>query len=139
MKQGGQTAEGVINKFRILKSHTKIQDSPLTVRMFRQALNPSLAMKIMTDPDKANLLEDTKTALGTINQHGLINMDGSPKPSNMIKSTETPEPLNEKITATTTISTGTETFNNQFRKGTSGLGAKKRPLPTETQMQWTLT
>ena len=132
-------AEGVVNKFRILKSCAKIQDSPLTIRMFRQVLNPSLAMKIMTDPDKANLLEDTKMALGTINQHGLINMDGSPKPSNMIKSTETPEPLNEKITATTTISTGTETFNNQFRKGMSGLGTKKRPLPTETQTQWTLT
>jgi hypothetical protein len=50
MRQNGRTAEEVVNEFRILKSRAKIEDNALTVRMFRRILNPSLAMKVMTDP-----------------------------------------------------------------------------------------
>jgi hypothetical protein len=60
MKQDGRTAEEVVNEFRILKARAKIEDNALTVRMFRRVLNPSLAMKIMTDPNKSNTLEDSK-------------------------------------------------------------------------------
>jgi hypothetical protein len=60
MKQDGRTAEEIVNEFRILKSRAKIEDNALTVRMFRRVLNPSLAMKIMTDPNKSNTLEDSK-------------------------------------------------------------------------------
>jgi len=70
MKQGGRTAEETVNEFRILKSRAKIPDSALTVRMFRRVLNPSLAMKIMTDADKANTLEDSRTAGGEVDRHG---------------------------------------------------------------------
>jgi hypothetical protein len=60
MKQDGRTAEEVVNEFRILKARAKIEDNALTVRMFRRVLNPSLAMKIMTDLNKSNTLEDSK-------------------------------------------------------------------------------
>jgi hypothetical protein len=58
MRQDGRTAEEVVNEFRILKSRAKIEDNALTVRMFRRVLNPSLAMKIMTDPNEHNTLKD---------------------------------------------------------------------------------
>ena len=71
MKQNGWTAEEIVNEFRILKAQAKIiDDSPLAVRMFWRVLNPSLAMKILTDIDKSNTLEDTKTAGGAVNKHG---------------------------------------------------------------------
>jgi hypothetical protein len=67
MRQDGRTAEEVVNEFRILKSRAKIEDNALTVRMFRRVLNPSLAMKIMTDPNKHNTLEDLKF-MGAVSQ-----------------------------------------------------------------------
>ena len=69
MKQGGRTAEEVVNEFQILKARAKIDDSPPSVRMFRRVLNPSLAIKILTDIDKSNTLKDTKIA-GVLNKHG---------------------------------------------------------------------
>jgi hypothetical protein len=69
MRQDGRTAEEIVNEFRILKSRAKIEDNALTVRMFRRVLNPSLAMKIMTDPNKSNTLEDTKYR-GVVTQSG---------------------------------------------------------------------
>ena len=70
MKQGGRTAEEVVNKFRVLKARAKIDDSPLAVRMFRRVLNPSLAMKILTDPKKVNALENDRNADGTHRKYG---------------------------------------------------------------------
>jgi len=70
MKQGSRTAEEIINEFRILKARAKIEDSPLTVRMFRRILNPSLAMKILTDADKPITLEDIHREDGTFYKYG---------------------------------------------------------------------
>ena len=70
MKQGGRTAEEVINEFRLLKARAGIADSPLAIRMFRRTLNPSLAMKILTDPDKANTLENTRKTDGSLDKQG---------------------------------------------------------------------
>jgi len=87
MKQGSKTAEEIVNEHRILMARAKIGDSALAVRMFRRALNPSLAMKILTDTTKCNTLENDITvtaavaanaqtgaaaipATTTINQHG---------------------------------------------------------------------
>ena len=70
MKQGNRMAEEVVNEFRILKAQAKIDDSPLSVRMFQQVLNPSLTMKILTDIDKSNTLEDTRTATNAVDKYG---------------------------------------------------------------------
>jgi len=69
MKQGNQTAEEVVNEFRILKARAKTDDSPLSVQMFQRILNPSLAMKILTDIDKSNSLEDTTTAMNAVDKY----------------------------------------------------------------------
>ena len=37
--------------------------------MFHQVLNPSIAMKILTDVNKSNPLENTRMAEGAINKH----------------------------------------------------------------------
>ena len=39
-------------------AQAKLTDSALAVWMFRRALNPSLAMKILTDTTKSNTLEN---------------------------------------------------------------------------------
>jgi len=87
MRQGSRTAEEIVNEHRILMARAKIGDSALAVRMFRRALNPSLAMKILTDTTKCNTLENDVTvtagvaanattgaaaipATTTINKHG---------------------------------------------------------------------
>jgi len=70
MKQGNQIAEEVVNEFQILKVQAKIDDSPLSVQMFQWVLNPSLAMKILTNIDKSNTLKDTKTAMNAIDKYG---------------------------------------------------------------------
>jgi hypothetical protein len=44
----------------------KINDSTLTIRMFRRSLNPSLAIKILTDTDKSNMLENITTMIPAI-------------------------------------------------------------------------
>ena len=64
MKQGSKTAKEHVNEFQIYKAHAKITNNPLTVWMFRQTLNPSLAMKILTNKDKSNTLEDTANKEG---------------------------------------------------------------------------
>jgi hypothetical protein len=63
LKQGSKTAEEIVNKHRVLMARAKLSDSTLAVRMFRRSLNPSLAMKILTDPDKSNTLEDIVTII----------------------------------------------------------------------------
>jgi len=70
MKQGSRTAEEIVNEFRILKARARIEDSPLTVRMFRRILNPSLAMKILTDADKPITLEDIHREDGSFYKYG---------------------------------------------------------------------
>jgi len=65
MKQGSRTAEEIVNECQILKSRARINDNPLTVRMFRRILNPSLAMKILTDAEKPITLEDMHREDGT--------------------------------------------------------------------------
>ena len=69
MKQGDRTAEEVVNEFRILKSRAKLDDNALTIRLFRRILNPSLAMKILTDPAKAAKLENEKAVDGTVTRY----------------------------------------------------------------------
>jgi hypothetical protein len=65
LKQGSKTAEEIVNEHRVLMAQAKLSDSTLAVRMFRRSLNPSLAMKILTDTDKSNTLEnDTTTTPG---------------------------------------------------------------------------
>ena len=66
MKQGSKTAEEVVNEHRILMARAKLNDSTLAVRMFRRALNPSLAMKILTDPAKSNTLENQTTTTAAV-------------------------------------------------------------------------
>ena len=66
MKQGSKTAEEVVNEHRILMARAKLNDSTLAVRMFRRALNPSLAMKILTDPARSNTLENQMTTTAAI-------------------------------------------------------------------------
>ena len=61
IKQGSKTAEELVNEHRILMARARLNDSTLAVRMFRRALNPSLAMKILTDTTKANTLENEVT------------------------------------------------------------------------------
>jgi len=70
MKQGNQTAEEVINEFQILKVWAKIDDSLLSVWMFRWVLNQSLTMKILTDIDKSNTLKNTRTATNAVDKYG---------------------------------------------------------------------
>jgi len=69
IKQNRQTVEEIVNEFWILKAQAKIDDSPLSVWMFHQVLNPSITMKIFTDVNKSNPLEDTRMAGGAINKH----------------------------------------------------------------------
>jgi hypothetical protein len=61
LKQGSKTAEEIVNEHRVLMARAKLSDSTLAVRMFRRSLNPSLAMKILTDTDKSNTLENITT------------------------------------------------------------------------------
>jgi hypothetical protein len=72
MKQGSKTAEEVVNEHRILMARAKLNDSTLAVRMFRRALNPSLAMKILTDPAKSNTLENQTTTTAAVPAAGNI-------------------------------------------------------------------
>ena len=66
MKQGSKSAEEIVNEHRILMARAKLNDSTLAVRMFRRALNPSLAMKILTDPAKSNTLENQTTTTAAV-------------------------------------------------------------------------
>jgi len=47
-------------------ARAKIRDSALAVRMFRRTLNPSLAMKILTDTTKCNTLENDVTVTAAV-------------------------------------------------------------------------
>lgn len=70
MKQGNKTAEEIVNEFQVLIAQAKLTDSPLIVRMFRRTLNPSLAIKVLTDPSKPDKLEDTPATATTAIKYG---------------------------------------------------------------------
>jgi len=66
MKQGSKTAEEIVNEHRILMAQARLNNSALAVQMFRRTLNPSLAMKILTDITKANTLENETTTTAAV-------------------------------------------------------------------------
>jgi len=132
MKQNGQTVEEIVNEFWILKAWAKIDDSPSQYECSTKSwTHPSLWKFSLTSTNLIPLkIQEWQKEL-------LTNIDGSPKPSNMIRSIKMPEPDNEKtMVATTTMTTETEISGNQSRKKMSALGTTQRWLLTKTQMPW---